>query len=341
VSIPARAILPLIALLACKETMSTELQNRYHLQRHAAGKVVYETTWVPARSGAGDALRERVLRHNTASPRVVYFDGKSSRTEEINADYGFRSPCIKLWLAGADTMLYCKELPHLRFCMPMPRPPMPIGGPPASVTDGDAARVIAGIPGRAARVVTGPAQLDIVHAPDVVLDDPTGALDRIEGVSGFLLEQHVLASGPGADYTKRVAVAEVSFAAPARELFARPDGFRWFPNVDAARAEDRRLGAAEAPPSAAERRQYVGRWELEGAPGAQILEIRDSGAGFELKTIERGGDRTEPATLLGRQLRVDDAPNDRLYRLEPDGQHLVLVGDGADFRYRRASDGAP
>lgn len=339
-SIPARAILPLIALVACKETMTTELQNQYHLQRHAAGKVVYETTWVPTRPGAGDALRERVLRHNTSSPRVVYFDGKSSRTEEINADYGFRSPCLKLWLAGADTMLYCKELPHLQFCMPMPRPPMPVSGPPTSVMDGDA-RMIAGIPGRAARVITGPVQLDIVHAPDLVLDDPTGAIDRIEGVSGFLLEQHALASAPGADYTKRVTVAEVSFAAPAPQLFAQPGGFRWFPNIDAARAEDRRLGAAEAPPSTAERQRYVGRWELEGAPGAQILEIRETGGGFELKTSEQSGVWTEPATLLGRQLRVDDPPNYRLYRLEPDGQHLVLVGDAADFRYRRASDGAP
>lgn len=340
-SIPARAILPLIALLACKETMPTELQNQYQVQRHAAGKVVYETTWVPVRPGAGDALRERVLRHNTPSPRVVYFDGKSSRTEEINADYGFRSPCIKVWLAGADTLLYCKELPHLRFCMPVPRSPMPISGPPTSVTDGDVTRVIAGIPGRAAHVVAGPLQLDIVHAADVELDDPTGAIDRIEGVSGFLLDQHVLASGPGADYTKRVTVAEVSFAAPAPQLFAQPDGFRWFPNIDAARAEDRRLGAAEPLPSTAERRQYVGRWELEAAPGAQVLEIRESREGFELETIEQGGDRTEPATLLGRQLRVDDAPNYRLYRLEPDGQHLVLVGDVAGFRYRRAPAGAP
>jgi hypothetical protein len=338
---PARAILALIPLVACKETMTTELQNQYHLQRQAAGKVVYETTWVPARSGAGDALRERVLRHNTASPRVVYFDGKSSRTEEINADYGFRSPCIKLWLAGADTMLYCKELPHLRFCMPMPRSPIPVSGPPTSVVDGDDTRVIAGVQGRAARVIAGPVQLDIVHAPDIVLDDPTGAIDRIEGVSGFLLERHELPSSPGADYTRRVTVAEVSFAAPAPQLFARPDGFRWFPNVDAARAEDRRLGAAEAAPSTAERAQYIGRWELEGAPGAQVLEIRETRDGFELKTIEQGGDRTEPATLWGRQLRVDDAPNYRLYRLEPDGQHLVLVGDLADFRYRRTSDAAP
>lgn len=340
-SISARAILPLIILVACKETMTTELQNQYQLQRHAAGKVVYDTTWVPARPGVSDALRERVLRHNTPSPRVVYFDGKSSRTDEINADYGFRSPCIKLWLAGADTMLYCKELPHLRFCMPMPRPPMAASGPPTSVTDGDVTRVIAGVRGRAARVVTGPLQREIIHAPDVVLDDPTGAIDRIEGVSGFVLEQHALVGHPGADYTKRVTVAEVSFAAPAPELFARPDGFRWFPNIDAARAEDRRLGAGEAPPPAAERAQYVGRWELEGAPGAQILEIREMRDGFELKTIEHGGERTEPATVLGRQLRVDEAPNYRLYRLEPDGQHLVLVGDLADFRYRRAANAAP
>lgn len=339
-TIPRRAILPLITLLACKETMTTDVENQYHPQRHSAGKVVYETTWAPDRPGAVDDLRARILRHNTASPRVVYFDGKSSRTEEVNSDYGFRSPCIKLWLAGADTMVYCKELPYLRFCLPMPRSPVPIGGPPLSVTTRDGVRMIAGISGRTARVVRGNLELEIVHAPDIVLEDPTGAVDRLDGVSGFLLEQRT-ASALDADYAKRVTVVQVSFAAPAAQLFARPVGFRWFDSIDAARAEDRRLGdqqaAAEVPMSAEQRTQYVGRWELIGAAGAQVLEISEAGAGYQLKTIESGAVRTETASLLGRQLRVDEPPNYRLYRLDPDGNHLVLIGDEAGFRYGRAA----
>ena len=339
-----RAILPLITLLACKQTMSTDVENRYHPQRYTAGMVSYETTWMSDPGAVGDELGARVLGHNTASPRVVYFDGKSSRTEEVNADYGFRSPCIKLWLAGADSMLYCKELPHLRFCIAMSRPPAPIGGPPPSVTEGDAVHVVAGISGRTARVAAAHLQLDVVHAPDVLVEDPTGAIDRIDGVSGFVLEHRSVASAPGAHHVRRVTVTRVAFAAPAPELFARPAGFRWFDSLDAARAEDRRLGeqqAAAAPAlSAEDRKHYLGRWELDGASGAQILEIDQTGAGYQLTTIEGGASRTETASLLGHQLQVDDPPNYRLYRLEPDHQHLVLVGDPAAFRYHRAASPA-
>src|SRR5439155_9860980 len=138
------------------------------------------------------------------------------------------------------------------------------------------------------------------HAPDVLLEDPTGAIDRIDGVSGFVLEQRSVASAPGAHHARRVTVTHVTFAAPAPELFARPAGFRWFDSLDAARADDRRLGAQEAaaapPLSAEDRKHYLGRWELDGAGGAQVLEIDEAGAGYQLTTIEGGASRSETAS---------------------------------------------
>ena len=128
------------------------------------------------------------------------------------------------------------------------------------------------------------------------------------------------------------------FAAPAPEYFTRPEGFRWFDGIDAARADDHREGqrqaASEAPLSAGERRLFLGRWELDGAADEQVLEVSETAAGYVVKTIEGSTVRTEEAALLGRRLRVDEAPNYRLYQLTQDGR-LALVGETTEFQYQR------
>src|SRR5262249_831887 len=65
-----------------------------------AGKIVYRADMVPNPSygGGGGApdyseqLRALMLRDNVPEHRTVYFDGTRSRAEEINFDYGVKSP---------------------------------------------------------------------------------------------------------------------------------------------------------------------------------------------------------------------------------------------------------
>ena len=88
--------------------------------RASTGKIVYRSELVanPAYDGGGgpptysEALRALMLRDNVPEQRTVYFDGTRSRTEEINFDYGVKSPAIRLRSAACpgpspDTLREC------------------------------------------------------------------------------------------------------------------------------------------------------------------------------------------------------------------------------------------
>src|SRR5215218_6749104 len=102
----------------------------------SAGRIRYQISFVlnPGYRGGhadlfSDELRAEIRRRNVPEWRVVHFDGHRARTEEVNADYGVRSPSFELRVAGEDTVTYCKEFPHFGFCVEHPIG-LPAGGPP-------------------------------------------------------------------------------------------------------------------------------------------------------------------------------------------------------------------
>src|SRR5690349_18599526 len=118
------SLIAIVGVAACGGQMSQVNQAT----QASAGKIVYQTQMVrnPSYGGAGgereysEKLRALILRDNVVERRTVYFDGTRSRVEEINFDYGVKSPAIRLREAGHGVTLYCKELPHLHFCVEHP-----------------------------------------------------------------------------------------------------------------------------------------------------------------------------------------------------------------------------
>ena len=108
------------------------------ITQSTAGKIVYQTEMVPNpsyRGGGGapqysEKLSALILRDNVPERRTVYFDGTRSRAEEINFDYGVKSPAIRLREAGRGVTLYCKEFPRVHFCVEHPDLP-PAAADPA------------------------------------------------------------------------------------------------------------------------------------------------------------------------------------------------------------------
>lgn len=304
------------------------------MKDHSAGRITYETTFVAR--GPADPQRLLTLRHNTPLRRVVHFDGRSSRTEAVSTEYGFRS--LSLRLRGPGEELYCKQLHYLAFCVAVPPRPEPLEGQPPVVRPREGARVIAGFAARGLRWERGSERFDLWHAPEVTVADPTGAVDQLPGAPGLLLERLEVPLSERAEFARRVTVTEVSWDPPAPSLFVAPAGYRRMASIEAARAEDRRLLEAAAaaeryrrPLSPAEESAFAGRWRLEGAPGAAAVEIIRAEGEYRW----RAGALVERGTLAGRQLLVEEPPNYRLYRLEAGGTIMVLVGDD-ELRYRRA-----
>jgi hypothetical protein len=170
-----------------------------------------------------------VYRTTVVERRTVWFDGKHSRTEEINLDYGVRSLAIRI--RSIDSVLYCKSLRAVRFCVeePIDRPSRVA---PPYFKPLDETAVIAGIHCRKAKYV-GSKQLEIWYAEEIEIDDPTGGVLQLEGVPGWILRTD--------DGTLRVTVEEFSFDPPDPVRFLPPAGYRRVASVDAARAEDQRL----------------------------------------------------------------------------------------------------
>jgi len=311
--------------------------------RASAGKIVYQTEMVANRwyqDGGGESryseeLRALMLRDNVPARRTVYFDGTHSRAEEINFDYGVKSPAIRLREAGRDVTLYCKEFPHVRFCVEHPDLLADTGPSPIlRLTDQQA--TVADFPCRKAIYDNLSRKLEVYFTEQVQTGDPTGAVYRIDGVPGLIVQWQTI-DDPRSDLVERVTVVETSFAAPPSSLFAPPAGFRRLASVDQARAEERRLLDAEAarhPATAEERARFAGRWRLATAPDDLEVEIVPEGDAYRFRTTHAGQVSDERAAMKGRALLVEDPPNFRLYQVSDDGDQLRLVGSEA-FRFRR------
>ena len=308
-----------------------------------AGKIVYQTQMVPNPSYGGgggkprysEKLRALMLRDNVPERRTVYFDGTRSRAEEINFDYGVKGPAIRLRESGRGATLYCKEFPHVHFCVEHPDLASPTGPSPIlQLTDEKA--TVGDFSCRKAIYNNLSQKLEVYFTEKVHVEDATGAVYRIDGVPGLIVQWKAI-EAPGSDVVERVTVVETSFARPPATLFAPPAGFRKLASVDEARAEERRLLDAEAaqhPATAEERARFVGRWDLATAPDDLHVEIVPDGDSYLLRTTHDGNTSDERATMKGGALLVEAQPNFRLYRVSDDRDQLVLVGSEA-FRFHR------
>ena len=316
-------------------------------QKITSGKIVYRITFVPNPSYRGgrsdlfsDELHARIRRQNTPEWRVVYFDGSHSRTEEINVDYGVRSPSFQLRSAGHDTITYCKEFPHFNFCIEYPIQLAP-GGPPPYLAPTEETATIAGVICRKGKY-QGPRHALVWYAEDLDVEDPTGAVLQLEGVPGLILQTEDIAASDTVDAVRRVTVTELSFEPPPPEIFSAPASYRKFDSIDDARAEDRRMLDAKSadelqrhPLGDNEREMFIGEW-LFDTPTDKILvviapagedEFRFSTTVLTAPAGAAGRVSEEKALMKGRLLMVEEPPNYRLYKLADDGQKLILIGN--------------
>jgi hypothetical protein len=275
-------------------------------------------------------------RANIPEQRTVHFDGTRSRSEEINVDYGVRSLAIELRSAERRTVTYCKQLRFVRFCVERPIE-HPVGGPPPSLTPSQELATIAGLRCRRAEY-EGPEQLYVWYCEEVEIDDPTGAVLRLEGVPGLILQTETIPDPGRADVVQRVTVTDLSFAPPPPEVFSEPVGYETVDSVDVARAKDRVLLDAHAAENVTAPEKFVGRWLLDTGHDRIAVEIT-SDLRFRTTVLTappEAADRTsdEKAVVKGDVLVVEEPPNDRHYRLSDDGQMLTQV-DRALFSFTR------
>lgn len=312
-----------------------------------AGRIRYRIGFVanPEYRGAradpfSDELRAEIRRRNVPESRVVHFDGRRARSEEVNADYGVRSLSFELRVAGSDTFTYCKEFPHFGFCVEHPIG-LPANGPPPHLAPTGETATIAGLRCRKAEYQGG-RHLLVWYTDEVAVNDPTGAVLHLEGVPGLVLQTEEIAYSDTIDALRRETVVELSSDPPPPELFSVPADYRRFAGIDDARAEDRRLLDAlsaeeerRRPLGAEEREMFAGSWLFERPQDRIRVDVERAGDdGFRFRTTvlsapadAPGRVSEEKAVMKGRLLLVEEPPNYRLYQLEDGGRRLVLVGN--------------
>jgi hypothetical protein len=308
-----------------------------------AGTIIYRTTLVanpayqkPQRGIFSAELLGAIRRSNTSAQRTVHFDGTRSLCEETNVDYGVRSLALELRSVGRNSVTYCKALRCLRFCVEHPIE-RPVGGAPAHHTQTEETTTIAGLRCKKAEYF-GPRRMHVWYSEEVDVEDPTGAVLRLEGMPGLILQTEEIAESDRVEAVQRVAVAALSFAPPPPEIFALPAGYRTVNSIEVARAEDRRL--LEATTNAVAPEKVVGEWLLEMPNDTIRLDITPE-LRFRTTIITAPPDaagRTcdEQAFLKGNVLVVEDPPNDRYYELSDDGRRLTQI-DNELFTFTRAA----
>jgi len=319
-----------------------------------AGRISYQIGFVANPNYQGghtdlfsDELLAEIRRRNVPESRVVYFDGSRARTEEFNADYNVRSLSFELRFAGSDRITYCKEFPHFGFCLEHPIL-LPPGGPPPYLAPSGEMATICGLRCHKAEY-QGHQHLFVWYTDEVAVNDPTGAVFRLEGVLGLILQTEEIPISDNTDVIKQVTVVELASDAPPPGLFSVPANYRRFGGIDSVRAEDRRILYAESakelesnPLSVSEREMFVGKWLFDTPKDEIIVEIDRAGDNqfrFRTTVVTASADAAgrvsnEKACMKGRLLLVEEPPNYRLYKLEDEGRRLILVGN-ALFTFTR------
>lgn len=312
-----------------------------------AGRIRYQIGFVanPGYRGGhadlfSDELRAKIRRQNVPESRVVYFDGRRARTEEINVDYGVRSRSFELRVAGRAAITYCKEFPYFGFCVEHPIR-LPPGGPPPHLAPTGETATIAGLRCHKAEYQGDRHQL-VWYTDEVAVNDPTGAVLRLEGVPGLILQTEEIPVSESTDAVERVTVVELAFDAPPPGIFSVPANYRRFVGIDAARAEDRQMLDAKSaeelqrhPLGVDEREMFAGKWLFDTPKDKILVEIARAGDN-ELRfrstvltapAAAAGRVCDEKASMKGRLLMVEDPPNYRLYKSGAGGRSLILVGN--------------
>ena len=314
-----------------------------------AGTVRYEYSYVPNPKYSrrtvdlySTEFRKRLRAENTPSYRLIRFDGRRSRAEEINVDYGIRGPSLEFRVAGQEQTIYCKRLGALAF-----RVEYPVGRPvteaPPQLQPSNEFASIAGLRCRLGEYL-GRQHLRVWYSEQITLDDPTGAVLTLPGVPGVVLRTEEISTSPTLDMVRRTTVTELSLAPPPHDIFTVPAHYRPFRSVDEARAADRRELQERAdaelrarPLTQAEREMFLGEWWLRGR--ADIIQVQIGPEVFRSTVLSAppgvpGRIEVAPARPLGRRLLVDDPPGYRLYRITADRGNLVQVGSEV-FRFTR------
>lgn len=301
-----------------------------------AGTIVYRTALVPnpkyrqqPRGVYSAQLQREIERWNVPEMRTVHFDGTRSRSEEVNVDYGVRSAAFELRGTGRSTITYCKELRLVRFCVERPVE-RPVSDRPPHLEVLDETTTIAGLRCRKARYL-GPREMHVWYSEEIAVDDPTGAVLAFDGVPGLVLQTEETADSESVETLRRVTVTELSFAAPDDAQLSAPAEYQPFPNVDAARDEERRQLDARPPTVPPE--TFAGAWFFETAHDTIRVDIsaaagQPAGLRFRTTVVSAPNEpaREEAAYQRADVLVVADPPNDRWYRVL--GNALVEVGNG-------------
>lgn len=324
------------------------------------GKIIYDIEVVLSEDAETPSeysreLYQKILSSNSPSSRTVYFDGKSSTTQEVNSVYGFNGLVTTIRKAGSDKYTYCKEFPQLSFYMEL-EDEVEANGEfvPVQVSYSGKEKRILGFRCKEATLTDANSIYQIWYTDEITITDSTHAILHHDKIPGIILEQTELpSSGPTYFYRHYTATAFSSDPLP-NGIFEIPDGYQQVSSIDEARTKNKALmeqkakeELADSPLNEDEQKRFLGAWLITTQVDSILLHIVESdqhSMGMNNYSVLlyylNSPDRPLPAAsiqearLMGRKLLVESPPNFDLYSLDSDSRTITLERNPI-FKYRK------
>lgn len=330
-----------------------------------SGKIIYDIEVVLSEDADTPAeysreLYQKILTSNSPSSRTVYFDGKSSTTQEVNSVYGFTGPTTTIRKADSDRYTYCKEFPQLSFYLEFEDEVKANGEfVPVQVSYSGKEKRILGFRCKEATLTDANSIFKIWYTDEITVRDSTHAILHHDKIPGIILEQTELpSSGPTYFYRHYTATSFSSDPLP-NGIFEVPPGYQQVKSIDEARAKNKSLmeqyateELANSPLNEDEKKMFLGAWLITSEADSLLLHIVESDQHsmgmnnyavllYYLNSPERPlqAASIQEARLMGRKLLVDTPPNIDLYAFDSVSKTITLERNPI-FKYRKLATDA-
>lgn len=324
------------------------------------GKIEYEISIIvpeaaPEIQQYSKDLWLKILRYNIPESKEVFFNGKFSRTNSTDTDYGYKSRNFVLKRAGVKKYQYGKEFPYFNFYLDYKEIQSSSDEyVPPRIELLDNYQEIIGYRCRQAKIETANTTFIIYFTDAFKVEDPTNAVLQHKGIDGFILQQDEIPIAKNVYYYQRYTVKNFDFKTVLpSSVFQIPETFKHFNDIDEVRKinremmeEDTQRYWKEQPLSDTQKNIFNGCWALDGEFDKIVVEIEYAGSKQQwenkysfitrnsLNNPEPPQPAIEQAHLWKNFLLVEEPPNYRLYAYKAAQDTMTLEGNNT-FTFKR------
>ncbi|MBN2436644.1 MAG: hypothetical protein JXK07_15400 [Spirochaetes bacterium] len=173
------------------------------------------------------------IESNISPLRTIFFNGKKSKTEEINTDYGYKSLVTTIKDCSKNEYQYCKVFPNRNFCLKIKEEMSSSSEyfPPRVIFLNEYKKIM-GYKCQKVLIEEASVLYHIWFTEEITVNDPTYAVLQHESIKGFVMEQETVFNTKKHYYNVKYTVSYLKSCELKQDIFNTPEGYEFYSSFE-------------------------------------------------------------------------------------------------------------